>query len=147
MRIEASTIDAYLPALPDDRREALQQLLRENLPEGFDEQMRYGMPGFVVPLSLYPPGYHCAPDTPLPFISYASQKNFVALYHMGIYADSELLNWFTDQFPKHSSRKLYRGKHCTRFKHIASSPYALIGDLAQKMTPQVWINLYEDGIR
>ncbi|MGV6817651.1 MAG: iron chaperone [Thiotrichales bacterium] len=146
MKTAAKTIDEYFAALPEARHEALKQLrevLQKNLPEGFAEQMSYGMPGFVVPLSLYPPGYHCTPGTPLPFISYASQKNYIAIYHMGLYADPDLLAWFTAEFPKHSPRKLDMGKSCIRFKNLASIPYQLIGALAQRMTVEDWIGCYE----
>ncbi|MGV6858208.1 MAG: DUF1801 domain-containing protein [bacterium] len=146
MKIEANSINDYLNALPDDRRQALQRLrevLQENLPRGFEEQLSYNMPGFVVPLSIYPPGYHCKANAPLPFINYASQKHFVALYHMGIYSDPALLEWFTAEFPKHSSRKLDMGKSCIRFKNVNHIPYELIGELAQRMTVKEWISRYE----
>lgn len=146
MKNDACSVNEYLARLADDRREAMQRLrnvLQQNLPAGFEEQMSYGMPGFVVPLKVYPPGYHCSPGTPLPFISYASQKTFIALYHMGIYADPDLLTWFTMEFPKHSTRKLNMGKSCIRFSNINQIPYGLIAELAQQMTVQDWIGRYE----
>ncbi len=75
--------------------EKLRNTIIENLPKGFQESMGYGMLGWSVPHAMYPKGYHCDPKIPLPFLSIASQKNFIAVYHMGIYSDTDLLNWFT----------------------------------------------------
>ena len=121
------------------------EILKTNLPTGFEEQLSYGHIGFVVPHSLYPNGYHCDPKSPLPFVGVASQKNFIALYHMGIYADEKLLNWFVEEYPKHSKRKLDMGKSCIRFKKVDDIPFELIGELAQKITPQQWIDRYESA--
>ena len=125
----------------------LYTVIRKNLPKGFSEGMGYGMLGWDVPHSLYPPGYHCDPSQPLPFLGIASQKNFIAVYHMGIYSDPELLKWFVDEFPKHSKRKLDMGKSCIRFKNMNDIPYDLIGELASKMTPQDWIRRYEEVLK
>jgi hypothetical protein len=103
------------------------------------------MVGYVVPHSIYPNGYHCDPKLPLPFLSIAAQKNFIALYHMGIYANPDLLNWFTDEFPKHSKLKLNMGKGCIRFRNGSQIPYTLIGELAKKMEVPDWINMYESN--
>jgi uncharacterized protein YdhG (YjbR/CyaY superfamily) len=148
MQSKAETPQAYLDSLPDDRKAAVNQLretLDKNLPPGFEEQMSYGMLGFVVPHALYPAGYHCDPKLALPFISIASQKNFIALYHMGIYADNKLLDWFLAEFPKHTKSKLDMGKSCIRFKKVEDIPYQLIAELAQKMTPKDWIEKYESA--
>lgn len=136
----------YLETLPADRKQAMEKLcnvILENLPDGFSEEMSYGMIGFVVPHSLYPQGYHCDPKLPLPFINIASQKNFIAVYHMGIYACPELLNWFSSEYPKHVKTKLDMGKSCIRFKKPEQIPYDLIGELASKLSPQDWIEMYE----
>jgi hypothetical protein len=109
--------------------------------------MSYGMIGYVVPHSNYPEGYHCAPELPLPFINIASQKNFVAFYHMGIYAEKEILDWFTGEFPKHSKSKLDMGKSCIRFKKPEQIPFELIGELVQKITVEKWIEIYESNIK
>ncbi|KAA3440062.1 DUF1801 domain-containing protein [Rufibacter hautae] len=138
----------YLDALPQDRQaaiEALRQTLLQNLPAGFQEEISYGMIGYVVPHTLYPAGYHCDPKLPLPFLSIASQKNFIAVYHMGLYANPELLAWFTSEYPKHSKTKLDMGKSCIRFKKPDQIPLALLGELARKMTPQDWIALYKSA--
>lgn len=107
MTSNATTIDEYLQSLPEDRRDAvnkLREVIKTNIPEGFEETISYSVVGFVVPHSLFPAGYHCNPSLPLPFINIASQKHFVALYHMGLYADPKLLRWFTEEFPKHSNQ-------------------------------------------
>jgi hypothetical protein len=136
----------YIDALPDNRKQAIldiREALLTNLPKGFREEMSYGMLGYVVPHTLYPQGYHCDPKLPLPFISLASQKNFIALYHMGLYADKDLLDWFINEYPKHSKAKLDMGKSCIRFKKATDIPVELIGKLAAKMTVQEWITVYE----
>jgi Domain of unknown function (DU1801) len=136
----------YIDALSEDRKQAIldiRKALLTNLPKGFREEMSYGMLGYVVPHTLYPQGYHCDPKLPLPFISLASQKNFIALYHMGLYANTTLLDWFTSEYPKHSKAKLDMGKACIRFKKLDDIPLQLIGELASKMSPQEWIELYK----
>ena len=150
MQSKAATPDEYIASLPEERKDAMQKLrktLLENLPNGFSEEMQYGMMSYVVPHSLYPQGYHCDTRLALPFLAVASQKNFVALYHMGIYADEQLLQWFISEYPKHSKKKLDMGKSCIRFKKTEDIPYELIGQLAAKMTPEQWISLYEDKFR
>lgn len=143
---KSTSMGIYLDTLESDRLEVINKLrsiIKANLPTGFEEAMSYGMIGYVVPHSLFPAGYHCDPKLPLPFISIASQKNFVALYHMGIYANPDLLKWFTSEYPKHVKSKLDMGKSCVRFKKMDQIPYELIGELAKKMSPQQWIDLYQ----
>ncbi|MEM8846160.1 MAG: DUF1801 domain-containing protein [Bacteroidota bacterium] len=150
MTIDAKTPDEYISKLPEERKEAVSKLrtvIRENLPQGFQECISYKMIGFVVPHSLYPDGYHCDTKLPLPFINLASQKNFVALYHSGIYADQALLDWFVAEYPKHVTTKLDMGKSCIRFKKMENIPFKLIGELCKKMTPKEWIKLYEKNIK
>ena len=146
MKPEASSPEEYFNQVADDRKPVLTKLretILSNLPAGFEETMSYGMIGYVVPHSVYPAGYHCDPKLPLPFVSFASQKNFVALYHMGIYADKNLLEWFTAEYPKHSKTRLDMGKSCIRFKKPESVPLDLIAELMRKITPEQWIVLYE----
>lgn len=150
MKIEASSPTEYISKLSEDRAEAitkLREVIKENLPTGFEEEMSYGMIGFVVPKSLYPAGYHCTPELPLPFINIASQKNFVALYHMGIYAFPELHDWFVAEYPSYVKTKLDMGKSCIRFKKVETIPYQLIGELVSKMTPKKWIEIYESSLK
>lgn len=125
----------------------LRTTLLENLPKGFAEVINYGMPSYVVPHSLYPAGYHCDPELPLGFISLASQQNYIALYHMGVYSCNDMLNWFTSEYPKHSNAKLDMGKSCIRFKKPEDIPYSLIAELAQRMTPDDWIEVYERVVK
>ncbi len=140
------TPEEYLAALPEDRRQAIEMIrdsILRNIPAGFEEVISYGMLGYVVPHALYPKGYHCNPALPLPFMNLALQKNFIALYHMGIYADPVLLSWFTSEYPKRTTARLDMGKSCIRFKKPGDIPLDLIGELAGKMTPSDWIGLYE----
>lgn len=142
--------DSYIESLPVERKVAMQKLreiILRNLPSGFSEEMSYGMIGYVVPKTLYPNGYHCDPKLPLPFLSIASQKNFIALYHMGIYADKQLHDWFVEEYPKHVKTKLDMGKSCIRFKNMNTIPFELIGKLVSKMTPAQWIAIYEKNLK
>jgi hypothetical protein len=142
-------VEAYLAGLPPERQEIMQALVelhRNNLPAGFEEVIGSGMPGWVVPHSTYPAGYHCDPKLPLPFINIASQKNHIALYHMGMYAATELLDWFTTQYPLHSKKKLDMGKSCIRWKKAEDVPLVLIGELLTRVTPEQWIERYEANL-
>jgi len=150
MQSAATTPKEYIASLQEDRREAVQKLrdvINKNLPEGFSEGKGYGMLGWAVPHSVYPAGYHCNPALPLPFISIASQKNFIAIHHMGLYASKDLLDWFIAEYPNHVNTKLDMGKGCVRFKKIDTIPYELIGQLVSKMDMQEWIKLYESGLK
>lgn len=150
MQSKATTIEEYLESLPEDRRNAmnnLRKVVKKNLPKGFQECMSYGMIGYVIPHSKYPPGYHCDPKLPLPFMNIASQKNFIAVYHMGVYADPKLLQWFTAAHAKASAKKLDMGKSCMRYKKPADIPYELIGELAARMSPDDWIAMYEKNYK
>ena len=146
----AATAEQYLNELPADRKEPV-RLLRDtvlkNLPKGFKETIGHGMLNYVVPHSLYPAGYHCNPQQPLPFAAIASQKNFIAFYHMGIYSQPDLLNWFVEEYPKHSKTRLDMGKSCIRFKKPDQIPYKLIGELSKKINVKDWINIYESILK
>ncbi len=146
MKSEATSPEAYIEQIPESRREAfceLRQTILTHLPAGYEEAMSYGMIGYVVPHGLYPSGYHCNPALPLPFINIANQKGFIALYHMGLYADPELLEWFQKEYVLQCPRKLDMGKSCVRFKNPSQIPMGLIGELSAKMTPLDWIARYE----
>ena len=136
--------------LPKDRKDPiskLRKIINQNIDKGFSEEINYGMIDWVVPHSLYPDGYHCNSKLPLPFLSIASQKHFVAVYHMGIYASPKLLDWFVSKYLKHCSNKLDMGKSCIRFKKIENIPYDLIGELVAKMSVKDWIKLYESKVK
>ncbi len=150
MQIKAKNPEEYIAQIPEDRIpyfNKLRQTILNNIPKGFEEQMSYGMIGYVVPKSLYPNGYHCDTNLPLPFTNIASQKNFIALYHSGIYANPEILNWFVGEYPKHCKRKLDMGKSCIRFKKAEEIPFDLIAELMKKITVKEWITLYENNTK
>jgi hypothetical protein len=150
MKTPETTIVEILANVAEDRKEAftkLHQTIVSNLPQGFEPGISYGMLGYVIPHSLYPAGYHCKPAEPLPFASIASQKNSINFYHMGIYLDPSLMEWFVAEYPKHSTQKLDMGKSCLRFKKIEHIPYDLLGQLMQKMTAEQWIALYERNLK
>ncbi len=150
MQYDATSPEDYISQVPEERQDTLKKLrkvIKDNLPTGFEEGMQYKMIGYYVPHSVYPDGYHCDPKTPLPFMSFASQKNSVNLYHMGIYAKKELLDWFVGEYPKHCKRKLDMGKSCIRFKKMDEIPFELIGELTKKMSSEEWINIYESALK
>lgn len=141
-----TTVEEYIDNIPSDKLDAfnaLRDTIIKSLPTGFQECISYGMIGYVVPHDLYPNGYHCNPKLPLPFASIAAQKNCITVYHMGIYANSELLDRFTQEFPKYSNQKLDIGKGCIRFKKWDEIPMPLIEKLFTIITVQDWITIYE----
>lgn len=150
MQTTVQTVNDYLDELPAERKIAflkLRKSLLDNIPKGFEEQLSYGMIGYVIPHSVYPDGYHCNPKLPLPFISIGSQKNFIVIHHLGIYVNPQLLEWFTSEYSKHYNQKLDIGKGCIRFKKLDQIPFDLIGELAGKMSVEDWINCYETQIK
>ena len=150
MQSKALTPADYIAELPEDRKKVMEQLrktITDNLPEGFQEGMGYGMLGYAVPHSIYPKGYHCNPKDPLPFMGLASQKNFIAFYHMGVYADKNLYDWFVAEYGKRCKYKLDMGKSCVRFKKMEDIPYDLIAELTQKISVNDWIALYESAFK
>lgn len=150
MNAAGNTVDEILSNLPEERVEPfnkLHEVIVKNLPEGFEAAMSYGMLGYVVPHSVYPAGYHCKPAEPLPFAAIASQKNSINFYHMGLYSDNKLLEWFISEYPKHCKHKLDMGKSCVRFKKPADIPFELIGELMRKMSVKEWVTLYERNLK
>ncbi len=150
MKANGNTVEAILGNLPEDRAEPfnkLHEVIMANLPEGFEAAISYGGLGYVVPHTLYPAGYHCKPVEPLPFAGLASQKSSINFYHMGIYSDPALLDWFVNEYPKHSKRKLDMGKSCIRFKKFDEIPYELMGELMRKMSVADWIAIYESNLK
>ena len=150
MKIKAENIEEYFANIPKERRDPMNKLraiINKNIPKEFTEMLNYGMPGWVVPFSVYPDGYHCNPKLPVPFINIASQKHFIGFYHMGIYANPELYKWFVNEYPKHCKRKLDMGKSCIRLKNIEEIPYKLLAELCTKMTANDWIELYEEKLK
>lgn len=150
METKKKTVKDILKNIPSDKAKPFNELhnvILKNLPKGFEAAISYGTLGYVVPYTLYPEGYHCNPDEPLPFASIVAQKNSINLHHMGIYADPKLLKWFLAEYPKHSTQKLDMGKSCIRFKKIDEIPYKLIGNLMKKMTVKQWITIYESTLK
>ena len=150
MKIEANSPSDYIKKLPQERVSAmtkLQKVIKENLPKGFEETINYGMIGYVVPHRIYPDGYHCDPNLPLPFMNLASQKNYIAVYHMGIYADKDMNEWFIGEFKNRTGKKPDMGKSCIRLKDLENIPYELIGELASKISVAEWVSTYESTIK
>ncbi len=150
MQYEAKSPEDYINQVPEERQDALKRLrkvIKTNLPTGFEEGIQYGMIAYYVPHSVYADGYHCNPKTALPFMSFASQKNSVNLYHIGLYTNKKLYKWFVDVYPKHCKRKLDMGKSCIRFKKMDDIPFDLIGALTQKISCEEWISIYESMIK
>lgn len=150
MQSTASSPAEYIAEMPEERQAAFKKLrsvIKKNLPKGFTEEMTYGMIGFVIPHKRYPAGYHCDPKQPLPFMSMASQKNFIAVYHMGVHSMPDLYKWFVDKHAKVSTKKLDMGKSCIRYKKPEDILFELIGELASKITAEQWIEWYEKMIK
>jgi len=150
MQSNAKTPDEYIAGLPDDRKQItsdIRKTINVNLPKGFREGMAYGMISWAVPHELYPPGYHCDPKLPLGYMGLASQKNYISLYSMCLYAGAKELDWFRNEWPKHSQKKLDMGKSCIRLKKPEDVPLKLIGELASRLTPQDWIAIYEKALK
>lgn len=146
MKPTGTNVEAILENISEERKEAferLHQIIVDHLAPGLEPGISYGNLGYVVPHSIYPAGYHCKPSEPLPLAWIASQKNSINFYHMGIYADPKLLEWFVAEYPKHSAQKLDMGKSCMRFKKPEHIPFELIGQLMGKMSAQEWIDMYE----
>lgn len=149
MQSKAITVEEYIDSLPDERKKAIIAIRREilnNLPKGFEETMQYGMISYVVPHKLYPAGYHTNPKDALPFMSIASQKNHIAVYHMAVYGGA-LHDWFINAWTKATDKKLDMGKSCIRFRKAEDVPVKLIGELAAKMTPKQWVESYERSLK
>ncbi|MGB1307348.1 MAG: DUF1801 domain-containing protein [Oceanihabitans sp.] len=150
MQYKANSPEDYISQVPEERQSVLKKLrevINKNLPKGFEEGIQYGMVGYYVPHAIYPSGYHCDTKIPLPFMSFASQKNSINLYHSGIYAKPEIHDWFVAEYPKHCKRKLDMGKSCIRFKKIEEIPFELIGELCKKLTVDQWIDIYETNLK
>lgn len=136
---------AYIDALPADRQEpmhALCALFREHLPKGFEETIAYKMVGFCVPHSTYPAGYHCDPKIALPFVQIASQKKHLAIYHMGLYAMPEELEWLRTTWAASTKEKLDIGKSCIRLDPAKPLPLEILRALAGRITVERWIEVY-----
>lgn len=148
MTSDAKTPDAYVESLPEDRREAVRKLretFRANLPEGYEEGMQYGMIGYYVPHSVYPPGYHCDPKQPVPFAGIANQKQYVSVYLMCIYMDPALTERFVGEYGK-TGKKLDMGKGCVRFKKMDDIPYDLLGETIARIPVDAFLARYESEI-
>ena len=127
MRSEASTVEEYLSALPDDRREAVavvREVILNNLPKGYEEVMNWGMITYQVPLETYPNTYN---GQPLMYAALASQKNHMAVYLMGIYALEDSRQKFESAY-KATGKRFDVGKSCVRFRKLDDLPLPLIGD-------------------
>jgi len=145
MKSTAKTVKEYLASLPEDRRAAISAIrivILANLPEGYEERMSYGMIGYVVPHSIYPAGYHCAPKLPLPYANLASQKNHMALYLMTIYGHKETAQWFRKAWQA-TGKKLDMGKSCIRFKKLEDVPLNVIGQTIARMPVKNYIAYIE----
>lgn len=150
MKSSANSVEEYIQGLSPERRDAVSRLreaVLSTLPKGFAEQISYGSIGYVVPLSVYPKGYHCNPKLPLPFMNISSQKNYISFHHMGLYGDPNLLAWFKAEYPKYAKTKLDMGKGCVRFKKSDDLPFELIKKLCARINPKEWIAMIEKSMQ
>ena len=148
MQSKATTVDAYLAELPEERREAISAIrgvILKNLPRGYEEGMQWGMIGYYVPHSLYPAGYHCQPEEPLPVASLASQKNHMAFYGLGLYINEAQARWFVEEWKK-AGKKLDMGKSCVRFKTLDDVALDVIGRAIKRLPVKQYIAQYESQL-
>ena len=156
MQSSATTPEAYLASLPDERRAtvvAVRDVILANLDPAYTETMAYGMLGYSLPHSVYPAGYHCNPKQPLPFAGLASQKNYISLYLMGLYIGAEGseettdTQWFREAWAASGKKKLDMGKACVRFKKLDDIPLDVIGEAIRRVPAQRYIALYEQALK
>lgn len=141
----AASPEAYLAALPDDRRAvvtAVCEAIRPHLPEGIEEGMQYGMIGWYVPHSIHPDGYHCNPEEPVPYASVANQKAKVSVYLFCMYTDPDLAAWFADAYRAWLGRKPDMGKSCVRFKRVEDVPVELLAEVVRRMPLDTFLDRY-----
>jgi Domain of unknown function (DU1801) len=145
---KATNVKDYLAELPEDRRAAIQavrEVILKNLDTDFEEGITYGMIGYYVPHSLYPPGYHCDPRQPLPFANLASQKNHMALYLMCVYGDQAQRKRFEADWKK-AGKKLDMGKSCVRFKKVDDLALDVIGETIRRVSARKYIEICERAV-
>ncbi len=145
MRIAAASVQDYLSKLPEDRRAALQtvrETILKNLDPGYEEGIQYGMIGYYVPHSLFPAGYHCDPKQPLPFAGLASQKNYMSVYLMCTYGNSEYGKWFLDAWKK-TGKKVDMGKSCIRFTKVEDLALDVIGEAIRRIPAKAYVKHYQ----
>lgn len=150
MQSKAATVPEYLLSLPPDRRDALlavREVLAKHLDRDIEEGMTYGMIGYYVPHRVFAPGYHCDPKMPLPYAGLASQKNYLSLYLMGLYADGEdaLSVWFRQAWAK-TGKKLDMGKCCIRWKKVEDLALDVIAEAVKRMPAQRYIEIYTEQL-
>lgn len=145
MEPSPSTVTEYLSALPPERRKelaAIRALIKKHLPKGYSETLQYGMISYVVPLKRYPQGYLNKPSVPLPYVSLAAQKNYLALYLVNIYGNPKLERWFQSAWKK-SGKKMDMGKSCVRFRAAEDLPLDVIAEAIARTPVDEYIELYE----
>lgn len=148
MQSQATTVKEYLASLDPDRRKAIQavrKVIKANLDPKVKEVMSYGMIGYCIPKSVYPPGYHCTPDQPLPYMNLASQKNHMSLYMFAIYGNDQEVAWFEKEWKK-TGKKLNMGKSCVRFKKVEDLALDVIGEAVKRMPADRFIEQYEAAL-
>jgi hypothetical protein len=146
---KATTVQKYLGELPADRRtaiEAVRSIILKNLDPVFEEGMQYGMIGYYVPHKIYPPGYHCDPNQPLPFAGLASQKNYMSVYLGCVYGHEENEQWFRKAWAK-AGKKLDMGKSCIRFKKLDDLALDVIGESIRRISAREFIRHYESFLK
>ncbi len=146
---KAQSVEDYLAELPADRRAAIQavrEVILKNLDPDYAEGMQYGMIGYYVPHSVYPPGYHCNPRQPLPFAGIAAQKNHISVYLMCIYGSPEHEAWFRRAWAK-TGKKLDMGKSCVRFKKLEDLALEVIGEAIARVPARKYVAQCEAALK
>jgi hypothetical protein len=139
---DADPVGAYLDTVPGDRRpaiESVRDVINANLPEGFEEDVEFGMLSWHVPLERYPDTYN---GRPLGFIALANQKQHMAVYLMGIYSDEADAAWFRERWLA-TGRRLDMGKSCVRFRRLDDVPLDVIGEAVARTSVDQFLRRYE----
>ena len=154
---KAATVKDYLASLPPDRRaviETVREVILRNKDKDIEEGMQYGMIGYYIPHSIYPPGYHVDPKVPLGYVALAAQKNYYSLYLGGLYCGCGLdgkertpdATWFIEEWAK-TGKKLDMGKSCVRFKKLDDLPLDVIGKMVGRISVKKYITMYEKALK
>jgi uncharacterized protein YdhG (YjbR/CyaY superfamily) len=137
-----TTVSEYLGTLPDERRaviETVRKVIRHNLPTGYREAVSWGAIAYEIPLKRYPNTYN---GKPLAYVCLASQKNYCALYLMGVYQVPALAAKLKAAFAA-AGKKADMGKSCIRFRTADDLPLETIGKLVAGTSVEAFIKQYE----
>ena len=142
MQSDAKTVAEYLSNLDDVRRKAISAVrgvILDNLPDGYEEAMQFGMITYVVPLSVLADTYN---GQPLMYVALASQKRHMSLYLTNVYGDESVEKWFRERYLA-AGKKLDMGKSCVRFRKLDDLPLELVGEVVARTPIADFVGIYK----